>query len=88
MWYTSGIESFISTMETSSLMGMNVARLIADGWKQERTEREALDESMSGKVGGDEMEKSVIEGMEVEEVGNKGPMEQVPMAGKATGQEL
>ncbi|KAL8674292.1 MAG: hypothetical protein Q9168_001285 [Polycauliona sp. 1 TL-2023] len=32
IWYTSGIESFISTMETSSLMGMNVARLIVDGW--------------------------------------------------------
>lgn len=86
VWYTSGIESFISTMETSSLMGMNVARLIADGWKRERTEREALDESMLAKAKGDEMEKSVIEGMEVEEVGNKGPMEQVPMAGKATGQ--
>ncbi|KAL9119943.1 MAG: hypothetical protein Q9187_003500, partial [Circinaria calcarea] len=32
LWYTSGIESFISTMETSSLMGMNVARLIVDDW--------------------------------------------------------
>lgn len=32
LWYTSGIESFISTMETSSLMGMNVARLIVDEW--------------------------------------------------------
>ena len=30
VYYTSGIESFISTMETSSLMGQNVARLIAD----------------------------------------------------------
>ena len=30
LYYTSGIESFISTMETSGLMGMNVARLIAD----------------------------------------------------------
>ena len=30
LYYTSGIESFISTMETSSLMGMNVARLILD----------------------------------------------------------
>jgi prenylcysteine oxidase/farnesylcysteine lyase len=27
-YYTSGIESFISTMETSALMGMNVAQLI------------------------------------------------------------
>lgn len=32
LWYTSGIESFISTMETSALMGKNVARLIVDGW--------------------------------------------------------
>ncbi|UNI17522.1 hypothetical protein JDV02_003857 [Purpureocillium takamizusanense] len=30
LYYTSGVESFISTMETSALMGMNVARLIAD----------------------------------------------------------
>jgi prenylcysteine oxidase/farnesylcysteine lyase len=32
LWYTSGIERFISTMETSALMGKNVARLIVDGW--------------------------------------------------------
>jgi prenylcysteine oxidase / farnesylcysteine lyase len=30
LYYTSGVESFISTMETSALMGMNVARLIVD----------------------------------------------------------
>jgi prenylcysteine oxidase/farnesylcysteine lyase len=30
VWYTSGIESFISTMETSAFMGKNVARLIVD----------------------------------------------------------
>lgn len=30
VYYTSGIESFISTMETSALMGRNVARLITD----------------------------------------------------------
>jgi prenylcysteine oxidase / farnesylcysteine lyase len=35
LWYTSGIESFISTMETSSLMGMNVAKLVVDGWEKE-----------------------------------------------------
>jgi prenylcysteine oxidase / farnesylcysteine lyase len=29
LWYTSGIESFISTMETSALSGRNVAGLIA-----------------------------------------------------------
>lgn len=32
LWYTSGIESFISTMETSALSGRNVARLMADKW--------------------------------------------------------
>jgi prenylcysteine oxidase/farnesylcysteine lyase len=30
VYYTSGIESFISCMETSALMGKNVARLVAD----------------------------------------------------------
>ena len=30
VYYTSGMESFISTMETNSLMGKNVARLIID----------------------------------------------------------
>lgn len=34
LWYTSGIEAFISTMETSSLMGMNVAKLVVDGWEE------------------------------------------------------
>ncbi|KAK4888013.1 hypothetical protein LTR28_003048, partial [Elasticomyces elasticus] len=38
IWYTAGIESLISTMETSSLMGMNVARLIADEWVEEGKE--------------------------------------------------
>jgi len=31
-YYTAGIESFISTMETSALMGMNVAQLIMDDY--------------------------------------------------------
>lgn len=31
LWYTSGIENFISTMETSALMGKNVGRLLVDG---------------------------------------------------------
>ena len=35
VWYTSGIESFISTMETSSLMGGNVAALVVEGWRGE-----------------------------------------------------
>ncbi|KAH7043779.1 Prenylcysteine lyase-domain-containing protein [Macrophomina phaseolina] len=32
LWYTSAVEGFISTMETSALAGKNVARLIVDGW--------------------------------------------------------
>ena len=40
LWYTSGIESFISTMETSSLMGMNIARLIVDEWLREEKNAE------------------------------------------------
>jgi prenylcysteine oxidase/farnesylcysteine lyase len=36
LWYTAGIESFISTMETSSLMGMNVAKLMVDEWTTEK----------------------------------------------------
>lgn len=35
LWYTGGMDSFISTMETNALMGMNVARLIVDGWLDE-----------------------------------------------------
>ncbi|KAF2144792.1 uncharacterized protein K452DRAFT_316712 [Aplosporella prunicola CBS 121167] len=35
LWYTGGIEPFISTMETSALMGRNVARLVVDEWEEE-----------------------------------------------------
>ena len=35
-YYTSGMESFISTMETNALMGKNVARLIVDDYLMER----------------------------------------------------
>ncbi len=37
LYYTSGIESFISTMETSALMGMNVARLVVDNFMSLKT---------------------------------------------------
>ncbi|KAJ5552160.1 Prenylcysteine oxidase [Penicillium frequentans] len=39
VWYTSGIESFISTMETSALMGRNVAALMVQSWQREKDER-------------------------------------------------
>lgn len=32
IWYTAGMEGFISTMETNALMGGNVARLLVDNW--------------------------------------------------------
>lgn len=38
IWYTSGIESFISTMETSALMGRNVAALMVRSWQKEDVE--------------------------------------------------
>lgn len=54
VWYTSGIESFISTMETSSLMGMNIARLIHDGWENEALRTMvAKDGLLSGEKGED-----------------------------------
>lgn len=61
LYYTSGIESFISTMETSALMGMNVARLIADdaaGVKRGGAileEEDDGDAALRGKVVGDEL---------------------------------
>lgn len=42
LWYTSGIEGFISTMETSSLMGMNVAKLAVDEWEHGEEGKERL----------------------------------------------
>lgn len=43
LFYTSGIESFISTMETSSLMGMNVAQLVIDSWEsKEKAGKKAM----------------------------------------------
>lgn len=42
VWYTSGIESFISTMETSALMGRNVAALMIQSWQREKDERGGL----------------------------------------------
>lgn len=35
LWYTSGMDSFISAMESNALSGMNVARLVVDKWAEE-----------------------------------------------------
>jgi prenylcysteine oxidase / farnesylcysteine lyase len=58
LYYTSGIESFISCMETSALSGKNVARLIADDFAGiSRGEATPL---CSGKTGAQRDEKTVI----------------------------
>ncbi|KFA67015.1 hypothetical protein S40285_05123 [Stachybotrys chlorohalonatus IBT 40285] len=43
LYYTSGMESFVSTMETSALMGKNVARLISDDFSLETSEKLATE---------------------------------------------
>lgn len=48
LYYTSGIEGFISTMETSSLMGANVARLLVDEWMEEASTMEAGNKAEMG----------------------------------------
>lgn len=54
LYYTPGIESFISTMETSALMGKNVARLIANDLA---AEAEAQREAEAAKAKEQEEEK-------------------------------
>lgn len=46
LYYTSGIESFISTMETNALMGMNVARLIVDDYLPSLSSESVVDEDL------------------------------------------
>ncbi|RDW86777.1 putative prenylcysteine lyase [Aspergillus mulundensis] len=53
VWYTGGIESFISTMETSALMGKNVAALMSQAW---------LDEDEDGQVRGLDDSPIVVQG--------------------------
>jgi prenylcysteine oxidase / farnesylcysteine lyase len=57
LYYTAGIESFISTMETSALMGMNVAQLIMDDYLEVIGEIKLQDSAGSGarKVGSEEL---------------------------------
>ncbi|KAB5518114.1 prenylcysteine oxidase [Coniochaeta sp. 2T2.1] len=46
LYYTSGMESLISTMETNALMGKNVARLIIDDMLSAQKERNVLAEDL------------------------------------------
>ncbi|RDL31928.1 Uncharacterized protein BP5553_09330 [Venustampulla echinocandica] len=43
-YYTSGMESFISTMETNALMGMNVAQLVVNDFLQDQDKIDKLGE--------------------------------------------
>ncbi|PKS07160.1 hypothetical protein jhhlp_005760 [Lomentospora prolificans] len=49
LYYTSGIESFISTMETSALMGKNVARIIVNelAGKDDASEKQSITDEAS-----------------------------------------
>lgn len=42
VWYTGGMDNFISTMETNALMGKNVARLIVDAEQSEPERRTGM----------------------------------------------
>ncbi|KAK3385707.1 Prenylcysteine lyase-domain-containing protein [Podospora didyma] len=59
LYYTSGMESFISTMETNALMGKNVARLILD---------DILGVASGGPVGSEEESVLVREGEGVQKI--------------------
>lgn len=52
LYYTSGIESFISTMETSALMGMNIARLIVDDILEESKTSDSFKDEAQAPLGG------------------------------------
>jgi prenylcysteine oxidase/farnesylcysteine lyase len=56
-YYTSGMESFISTMETSALMGMNIAQLIVDDYNQVLEVDNPMQKVLSEKGNGQEAEE-------------------------------
>lgn len=68
VYYTSGIESFISTMETSALMGKNVARLVMDDYLRVLEEQMSVQEGKSQIVFGAEAQNVLGEQMHVEEL--------------------
>jgi prenylcysteine oxidase/farnesylcysteine lyase len=56
-YYTSGMESFISTMETNALMGMNVAQLIVDEYNQILEDDDSVQKVLSGRRKDQEIEE-------------------------------
>jgi len=72
LYYTSGIESFISTMETSALMGMNVARLIVDGYAGiTRSHNQTVESSVSTTPEPEEEQQNVLVQQETAEDQNR-----------------
>jgi prenylcysteine oxidase / farnesylcysteine lyase len=63
LYYTSGMESFISYMETSALMGMNVARLLIDDLVEETS---ASDGASSADIMDRKDEQAVLAGAKKE----------------------
>lgn len=65
-YYTSAMEPFISTMETSSLSGMNVARLLVDDWiaaaalAVDDDHNAAVQASIQGQGGGGEARNALL----------------------------
>lgn len=62
VYYTSGMEGFISTMETSALMGKNVARLLVDAALGRSTGHALGAEAEGESMDGDEEVKAPAEG--------------------------
>lgn len=68
VYYTSGMEGFISTMETNALMGKNVARLIVD---------DALGLSTGHALQGESMADDEVTGSEKEAEGSSSKVEEL-----------
>lgn len=66
VYYTSGMECFISTMETNALMGKNVARLIVDAALGKSTGHALGAETEVESMAGDEEVEVVVADVEVE----------------------
>ncbi|KAK2064398.1 prenylcysteine oxidase [Colletotrichum caudatum] len=60
LYYLSGIESFISCMETSSLMGMNIAKLIADDFSDSKEKMEKVETDNAQEIIGQTEEEAPV----------------------------
>ena len=60
LYYTGGIESFISTMETSALMGRNVAKLVVEKFAKAGARNEGPGLRVQGQAAREGMEKTEL----------------------------